>query len=68
MKWMIWILAQQFSCFSYTHQNLQVLFGRYLEERGVNAGLATFLPDYVEYKEQKEYVNWLEKVKGFVSA
>lgn len=45
-----------------------MLFGRYLEERGVNAGLAAFLPDYVEYKEQKEYVNWLEKVKGFVSA
>ncbi|CDS11546.1 hypothetical protein LRAMOSA03809 [Lichtheimia ramosa] len=54
--------------FSELDENLQVLFGRYLEERGVNAGLATFLPDYVEYKEQKEYVNWLEKVKGFVSA
>lgn len=49
-------------------EGLQSLFEKYLEERGVNAGLAAFLPDYVEYKEQKEYTQWLENVKGFVSA
>ncbi|KAI8076873.1 mitochondrial glycoprotein [Halteromyces radiatus] len=49
-------------------EGLQSLFEKYLEERGVNAGLATFLPDYVEYKEQKEYTQWLQSVKDFVSA
>ncbi|KAF7726422.1 hypothetical protein EC973_008756 [Apophysomyces ossiformis] len=49
-------------------ENLQGLFGRYLEERGINTALATFLPDYVDYKEQKEYVQWLKGVKDFVSA
>ncbi|CAO3589264.1 unnamed protein product [Absidia cylindrospora] len=49
-------------------EGLQSLFEKYLEERGVNAGLAAFLPDYVEYKEQKEYTQWLDNVKGFVSA
>lgn len=38
---------------------LQVLLERYLEERGINTELAAFLPDYVEFKEQKEYVSWL---------
>ena len=32
---------------------------RYLDDRGINTGLATFVPDYVEFKEQKEYVQWL---------
>ncbi|KAG0175317.1 Mitochondrial acidic protein mam33 [Apophysomyces sp. BC1034] len=49
-------------------EGLQSLFGRYLEERGINTALATFLPDYVDYKEQKEYVQWLKGVKNFVSA
>jgi complement component 1 Q subcomponent-binding protein len=39
---------------------LQLLLERYLEDRGINAELANFLPDYVEYKEQKEYVSWLQ--------
>ncbi|KAI9316884.1 mitochondrial glycoprotein [Dichotomocladium elegans] len=54
--------------FAELDENLQVLFARYLEERGVNSALATFLPDYVEYKEQKEYINWLDNMKSFVSA
>ncbi|KAI9499617.1 mitochondrial glycoprotein [Zychaea mexicana] len=54
--------------FAELDENLQGLFARYLEERGVNAGLAAFLPDYVEYKEQKEYVHWLDSMKTFISA
>ncbi|KAI9245553.1 mitochondrial glycoprotein [Phascolomyces articulosus] len=54
--------------FAELDENLQALFARYLEERGVNAALATFLPDYVEYKEQKEYVHWLDSMKTFISA
>jgi len=40
--------------------DLQAMLERYLDERGINASLATFLPEYVDYKEQREYVQWLE--------
>ena len=40
-------------------EDLQVLLERYIEERGVNTALALWVPDYVDYKEQKEYVDWL---------
>jgi complement component 1 Q subcomponent-binding protein len=49
-------------------EELQTTFSKYLEERGIDTALATFLPDYVDYKEQKEYVNWLKDVNEFVSA
>ncbi|KAG4422610.1 hypothetical protein IFR04_004231 [Cadophora malorum] len=49
-------------------EDLQVLLERYLDERGVNTALAIFVPDYIDMKEQKEYVRWLENVKGFVEA
>lgn len=54
--------------FAELDEGLQNLFERYLEERGVNSALANFLPDYVEYKEQKEYTQWLQNMKTFVSA
>jgi complement component 1 Q subcomponent-binding protein len=47
-------------------EDLQVLLERYLDERGVNAALARFVPAYVDLKEQREYLKWLENVKGFV--
>jgi complement component 1 Q subcomponent-binding protein len=40
--------------------DLQAMLERYLDERGINAQLATFVPDYIDYKEQREYVQWLE--------
>ncbi|RPB06536.1 mitochondrial glyco protein [Morchella conica CCBAS932] len=40
-------------------EDLQVLLERYLDERGINTALALFIPDYIDYKEQKEYVSWL---------
>jgi len=49
-------------------EDLQVLFERYLEERGINTALALFISYYAEYKEQKEYENWLSGVKDFVEA
>jgi complement component 1 Q subcomponent-binding protein len=49
-------------------EDLQVLLERYLEERGVNAALAIFVPDYIDMKEQKEYLRWLSNVKDFVEA
>lgn len=38
---------------------LQVLLERYLDERGINTALALFVPEYVDFKEQKEYLSWL---------
>jgi complement component 1 Q subcomponent-binding protein len=49
-------------------EDLQVLFEDYLDERGINAALALFVPDYIDMKEQKEYLRWLSNVKGFVAA
>jgi complement component 1 Q subcomponent-binding protein len=48
-------------------QELQATFTNLLEERGINTALATFLPDYVDYKEQNEYVRWLKDVNAFIS-
>jgi len=28
--------------------------------------MALFIPDYIDYKEQKEYLRWLNNVKSFV--
>lgn len=54
--------------FEELEEDIQTTFCRYLEERGIDTALATFLPDYVDYKEQQEYVNWLRQVNDFVSA
>ena len=40
-------------------EDLQVLLERYLDERGVNTALAMWVPEYIDFKEQREYVNWL---------
>lgn len=45
---------------------VQTEFEHFLEERDVNEALASFIPMYCEYKEQKEYVTWLGNVKDFV--
>jgi len=47
-------------------EDLQILMERYLEERGITQELAVFVPDYMDMKEQKEYLAWLNKVKSFV--
>ncbi|KAI8056578.1 mitochondrial glycoprotein [Syncephalis plumigaleata] len=54
--------------FGQLEEDLQTKFERYLEERGVDTGLAMFIPHYIEYKEQNEYVSWLKNVKKFVEA
>ena len=40
-------------------EDLQILFERYLQERGIDTSLALFVPDYVDFKEQREYLSWL---------
>lgn len=47
---------------------LQEEFEKFLQERGVNESVALFIPEYAEWKEQQEYVKWLDGVKGFVDA
>jgi complement component 1 Q subcomponent-binding protein, mitochondrial len=49
-------------------EDLQVLFEKYLDERGINTSLALFVPDYIDMKEQREYLRWLSNVKSFVGA
>lgn len=49
-------------------EDLQAYFERYLEERGIDTELANAIPDYIQVKEQKEYVRWLKNVKDFVAA
>ncbi|CAB4487865.1 mitochondrial glyco protein [Rhizophagus irregularis] len=48
--------------------DVQALFEKFLEERGINTAVAMFIPNYVEFKEQKEYISWLENVKKFVES
>jgi complement component 1 Q subcomponent-binding protein len=45
--------------FSNLDEDLQILLEKYLEERGINTRLALFIPDFIDHKEQKEYVRWL---------
>lgn len=40
-------------------EDLQVLLERYLDERGVNTRLAMWVPEYIDFKEQREYLDWL---------
>src|SRR5690554_6820204 len=47
-------------------EDLQVVLERYLDERGINTALALFVPDYIDMKEQKEYLSWLANMKSFV--
>ncbi|KAK2629120.1 hypothetical protein QTJ16_002223 [Diplocarpon rosae] len=54
--------------FANLDEDLQVLFERYLEERGIHTALALFVPDYIDMKEQKEYLRWLDNIKGFIEA
>ena len=40
--------------------DLIAFWGRYLEERGLNVEFQNMVTDYISFKEQKEYVRWLE--------
>lgn len=52
--------------FSNLDEDLQILMERYLEERGINTSLALFVPDYVDYKEGREYESWLQGLQKFI--
>ena len=52
--------------FQQLDEEVQGLLEQYLDVRGINAALAQFIPDYIDVKEQKEYLGWLGRVKQFV--
>jgi complement component 1 Q subcomponent-binding protein len=39
---------------------LQAEMQNYIENRGINEQLANFVTEYIDTKEQKEYVQWLQ--------
>ncbi len=47
-------------------EDLQVLFERYLDERGINTALALWVPEYIDFKEQREYLGWLSSKSSLV--
>jgi len=52
--------------FDQLDEELQTLLDEYLSVRGLSSQLANLVPDYVDVKEQKEYLGWLNSVKEFV--
>lgn len=48
-------------------EELQNKFHEFLEERGFTSDLANFIRPYVEFKEQKEYMGWLDSAASFIS-
>lgn len=40
-------------------EDLQVHFEEFLNERGINTRMALFIPEFIDAKEQKEYMRWL---------
>ncbi|SCU82501.1 LANO_0B06480g1_1 [Lachancea nothofagi CBS 11611] len=51
--------------FSNLDEELQESLEVYLESRGINEELATFIGTYSEFKENKEYISWLQNMKKF---
>lgn len=47
--------------------SLQEAFMNYLEDRKINPDLCHFILLYSQYKEQKEYVNWLKNLSEFTA-
>jgi len=46
--------------------DFQIAVREYLEERGINSNLASFLYDLMLNKRKVEYLRWLETVKAFL--
>lgn len=40
-------------------EDLQILLDRYMNERGIDTALALWVPEYIDWKEQREYLTWL---------
>lgn len=51
--------------FSNLDEELQETLEIYLSSRGINAELSSFISSYSEFKENNEYIQWLENMKKF---
>ncbi|CAB4252238.1 similar to Saccharomyces cerevisiae YIL070C MAM33 Acidic protein of the mitochondrial matrix involved in oxidative phosphorylation [Maudiozyma barnettii] len=51
--------------FSNLDEELQETLEIYLSSRGINEELSSFISAYSEFKENKEYIQWLENMKSF---
>ncbi|SCU95754.1 LAME_0F13344g1_1 [Lachancea meyersii CBS 8951] len=51
--------------FSNLDEELQESLEVYLESRGINEELASFIGTFSEFKENKEYISWLKNMKSF---
>jgi complement component 1 Q subcomponent-binding protein, mitochondrial len=49
-------------------EEMQEALSSFLADRGVNEELASFVGQYQDYKEQREYVGWLQKFAAFMHA
>ncbi|KAJ2747438.1 Mitochondrial acidic protein mam33 [Coemansia sp. BCRC 34301] len=54
--------------FGQLSDDLKESVDEFLAERSIDTALTLFMQDYIEYKEQGEYLNWLKKFKTFVDA
>ncbi|KAK5129496.1 hypothetical protein LTR08_003219 [Meristemomyces frigidus] len=52
--------------FQQLDEEVQSLMETYLDVRGINTALALFVPEYIDVKEQREYLGWLGRVRSFV--
>lgn len=52
--------------FQQLDEEVQGFLEQYLDVRGINTALALFIPDYIDVKEQKEYLGWLQRMKEFI--
>ncbi|ORY41055.1 mitochondrial glyco protein [Rhizoclosmatium globosum] len=48
-------------------EGLQDQFHDFLRERGFDEALAEFVPQYIDFKEQNEYTEWLKRVGEWVA-
>ncbi|KAJ3077298.1 Mitochondrial acidic protein mam33 [Podochytrium sp. JEL0797] len=48
-------------------EGLQDQFHEFLKERGFDEALSEFIPQYIDFKEQNEYTEWLKRVGEWVA-
>ncbi|KAI9505024.1 Mitochondrial acidic protein mam33 [Coemansia spiralis] len=54
--------------FGQLSDDLKENIDEFLAERSIDTALTLFMLDYIEYKEQSEYLSWLKKFKRFIDA
>lgn len=47
--------------------SFQLAFSHFLEARGIDEDMSFFILSYSQQKEQQDYVDWLQKISGFVN-